>query len=98
MRSMTLSGVWECKPLRLQIPASPSVRVAGCHLELPVSTTHTTVGAIVGMSLVLQGAGAVAWNARTDEFPFFTGISTVVASWCASLEFSAHGSKVTRLS
>ena len=48
-----------------------------------MSTTHTTVGAIVGMSLVLQGAGAVAWNERTNEFPFFTGISTVVASWYA---------------
>ena len=49
-----------------------------------MSTTHTTVGAIVGMSLVLQGAGAVAWNERTNEFPFFTGISAVVASWCGA--------------
>ena len=56
----------------------------GCHLELPVSTTHTTVGATVGMALVLQGAGAVAWNQRTNEFPFFTGISAVVASWWAA--------------
>ena len=50
-----------------------------------MSTTHTTVGATVGMALVLQGAGAVAWNQKTNEFPFFTGISTVVASWCAAL-------------
>ena len=47
-----------------------------------MSTTHTTVGAVVGMSLVLQGAGAVNWNSRTDAFPYFSGISTIVSSWC----------------
>ena len=56
-------------------------RAAGCHLELPVSTTHTTVGAVVGMALVLQGAGAVNWNSRTDTFPYYNGISTIVSSW-----------------
>ena len=60
-----------------------------------MSTTHTTVGAIVGMSLVLQGAGAVAWNERTNEFPFFTGISTVVASWCAALNMCLTKTDVT---
>ena len=50
-----------------------------------MSTTHTTVGAVVGMSLVLQGAGAVNWNSRTDTFPYYSGISTIVSSWCGAL-------------
>ena len=49
-----------------------------------MSTTHTTVGAVVGMSMVLYGAGAVNWSARTNEFPFFSGIAAIVASWCVA--------------
>ena len=30
-------------------------------LELPVSTTHTIIGAIIGMSMVAKGADSVIW-------------------------------------
>ncbi len=44
-----------------------------CWLGLPVSTTHTTVGAIIGMALVLQGSSAVQWHASSAAFPYFKG-------------------------
>ena len=46
---------------------------AACFLGLPVSTTHTTVGAVVGMALVLQGSSAVQWHASSSAFPFYKG-------------------------
>lgn len=75
-----------------------------CHLELPVSTTHTTgifscywiyivdlmlsisglVGAIVGMTMVLRGGGAVIWSESQDEFPYYKGMSAIFSSWFAS--------------
>jgi sodium-dependent phosphate transporter len=33
--------------------------------------------------LLTGGAGAVHWNARIDEFPYFAGVSAIVASWRA---------------
>ncbi len=41
------------------------------YLEFPVSTTHTTVGAIIGMTLVLGGGDAVVWSASKSSFPYF---------------------------
>ncbi|CAK0780225.1 hypothetical protein CVIRNUC_004976 [Coccomyxa viridis] len=55
-----------------------------CHLELPVSTTHTTVGGVVGMALVLRGGAAVMWHGHKAEFPYFQGISSIVVSWFVS--------------
>lgn len=55
-----------------------------CHLELPVSTTHTTVGAIVGMSLVIYGGNSVVWIKRTPTFIFISGFVPVVMSWVIS--------------
>lgn len=57
---------------------------AACHLELPVSTTHTTVGAVVGFALVAGGTDAVIWVKSKDEFPFFSGFLAVIASWFVS--------------
>jgi hypothetical protein len=33
-------------------------------LELPVSTTHTIVGAIIGMSMVAMGPDSVVWTCK----------------------------------
>ncbi|CAN0492479.1 unnamed protein product, partial [Discosporangium mesarthrocarpum] len=57
--------------------------------ELPVSTTHSTVGGIVGMAMTYRGAGCVIWHQDTDTFPFVKGISAIVASWAISPIFSA---------
>ena len=55
-----------------------------CHAHLPVSTTHTTVGATVGMALALYGGGAVTWFSRKKEFPFIGGLTPIVLSWIIS--------------
>lgn len=43
-------------------------------LGFPVSTTHTTVGAIVGFALVGGGGDAVIWSASKDSFPYYRGV------------------------
>lgn len=43
------------------------------YLAMPVSMTHTTVGATVGMALALEGGSAVIWSAEKDEFPYVAG-------------------------
>ena len=59
--------------------------IAATKMGLPVSTTHSTVGGIIGMSLVARGASSVNWGARTtDEFPWLTGVSNIILSWVFS--------------
>lgn len=57
-------------------------------LELPVSTTHSTVGGIVGMAITYGGAGCVLWYEKADMFPYLKGVSSIVASWALSPLFS----------
>lgn len=64
------------------------------YLELPVSTTHSTVGSIIGMAIAYGGPNCVVWQKRTDIFPYLRGVSAIVASWvisplCAALLSSA---------
>jgi sodium-dependent phosphate transporter len=65
-------------------------------LSLPVSTTHSTIGGMIGMALVAGGSGCVTWDEPTDEFPYRKGVTAIVISWllspvlsgfCASLLF-----------
>ena len=59
-------------------------------MGLPVSTTHTTVGGVIGMSMVARGASSVAWGKDMDPtFPWFTGVSKIVVSWIFSPILSA---------
>jgi sodium-dependent phosphate transporter len=52
-------------------------------LELPVSTTHTIVGSIVGMSMVATGADSVVWYKapKGGDNPFPGGVVSIVLSW-----------------
>eukprot|EP00775_Hariotina_reticulata_P006951 gene6951-7167_t len=52
--------------------------------ELPVSTTHSIVGGVIGFALVYGGSKAVIWAGRTKSFPYFTGVVVIVASWFIS--------------
>lgn len=58
------------------------------YLELPVSTTHSTVGGIVGMALTYGGKDCIVWHEETTQFPFVKGISGIVTSWVLSPVFS----------
>lgn len=55
-----------------------------CYLELPVSSTHSVVGGVIGMAIVAHGGGAVLWFEKIDHFPYFKGVSAIVASWFVS--------------
>lgn len=52
-------------------------------LELPVSTTHTIVGSIIGMSMVSAGADSVVWYSapKGGDNPFPGGVVSIVLSW-----------------
>ena len=52
--------------------------------EMPVSTTHSTVGGIIGMTMMARGTNCVIWNEPTDEFPYVKGVSAIVISWILS--------------
>ncbi|KAG8467138.1 hypothetical protein KFE25_000454 [Diacronema lutheri] len=54
------------------------------YLELPVSTTHSVIGSLIGMSLVAVGSDCVVWNAPSSEFPFVKGVASIVLSWVFS--------------
>ncbi|CBJ33891.1 high affinity phosphate transporter [Ectocarpus siliculosus] len=45
--------------------------------ELPVSTTHSTIGGIVGMAMTYRGAGCVVWYEKNELFPYFTYLELI---------------------
>ncbi|KAF6262371.1 phosphate transporter [Scenedesmus sp. NREL 46B-D3] len=54
------------------------------YLELPVSTTHSIIGGVIGFALVFGGGNAVVWYEPKAEFPYVNGILPVVVSWFLS--------------
>ncbi|AYU78284.1 phosphate-repressible phosphate permease [Leishmania donovani] len=53
-------------------------------LTLPVSSTHSICGGVIGFALVYGGADSVSWADNQDEFPFVNGVAPIVASWFIS--------------
>tara|TARA_B110000977_G_scaffold199291_1_gene286242 strand:+ start:4563 stop:5948 length:1386 start_codon:yes stop_codon:yes gene_type:complete len=53
-------------------------------LSLPVSTTHSAVGGMIGMTLVTAGPSCISWNESTNEFPYRTGVTAIIISWFLS--------------
>jgi sodium-dependent phosphate transporter len=57
--------------------------------ELPVSTTHSCVGGMIGMTIATAGTQCVKWYEAKDTFPYVGGVSGIVLSWFISPIFSA---------
>jgi len=56
-------------------------------LELPVSTTHSVIGGIIGMALAAKGNDAVVWykyDSDKSALKKFSGVAPVIASWVIS--------------
>jgi solute carrier family 20 (sodium-dependent phosphate transporter) len=53
-------------------------------LTLPVSSTHSICGGVMGFALVYGGGGSVSWAAHQADFPFFKGVAPIIASWFIS--------------
>ena len=58
--------------------------IAATFYEMPVSTTHSCVGAIIGMTMMAREAGCVTWYEEADEFPYMKGVAAIVVSWVLS--------------
>ena len=58
------------------------------YLEMPVSTTHSCVGGMIGMAMVLKGTDCVIWYKPMDTFPYVGGVGGIVMSWFISPVFS----------
>ena len=58
------------------------------YFEMPVSTTHSAVGGMIGMTMVIGGVDCVNWYEPSDNFPFVGGVSGIVLSWVISPVFS----------
>lgn len=53
-------------------------------LSLPVSSTHSIAGGVVGFALVYGGTDAVYWAKSKESFPFVSGVVPIIASWFVS--------------
>ena len=58
------------------------------YLEMPVSTTHSCVGGMIGMTLVLGGSKCVVWYQKLSTFPYIGGVGGIILSWFISPFFS----------
>ncbi|KAG2492102.1 hypothetical protein HYH03_009593 [Edaphochlamys debaryana] len=67
--SLTSAGLW---------------LLAATYMELPVSTTHSIIGAVIGFALVYGGGDAVIWVDERDEFPYMGGVVPIVLAWLVS--------------
>ena len=63
--------------------------------EMPVSTTHSCVGGMIGMTIALRGSNAVIWYKPADAAsPLPGGFLSIVVSWFLSPLLSAITSAV----
>ena len=61
------------------------------YLEMPVSTTHSCVGGMIGMTIVAHGGSCVVWTQEGDEDNLYLpkGVTAIVLSWVFSPVLSA---------
>jgi sodium-dependent phosphate transporter len=59
------------------------------YLEMPVSTTHSCVGGMIGMTIALKGTQCVIWAKEVTTFPYVGGVAGIVLSWFISPIFSS---------
>lgn len=54
------------------------------YFEMPVSTTHSCIGGMIGMTIAIKGVDCVIWYKSIDTFPYIGGVSGIVISWFIS--------------
>eukprot|EP00178_Gracilaria_changii_P000167 TRINITY_DN1015_c0_g1_i1.p2 TRINITY_DN1015_c0_g1~~TRINITY_DN1015_c0_g1_i1.p2 ORF type:complete len:644 (+),score=125.62 TRINITY_DN1015_c0_g1_i1:9476-11407(+) len=63
--------------------------IVATYLSLPVSTTHSIIGSLVGVGLAFRGGGAVVWISDGSGFGKLKGLVGVILSWIISPVLSA---------
>lgn len=63
--------------------------IIATYMELPVSTTHSIIGALIGTALVFRGPSAVIWISSGSGLNKLKGVVGVVLSWFISPVLSA---------
>jgi sodium-dependent phosphate transporter len=64
--------------------------ISASKFEMPVSTTHSCVGGMIGMTIALRGTDSVVWyKSPTEDKPLPGGFLGVVLSWFISPVLSA---------
>jgi len=63
--------------------------VLASYLEMAVSTTHSCVGGMIGMTMVARGSSCVIWYEKTSQFPYVKGVVAIIVSWFLSPIISA---------
>jgi sodium-dependent phosphate transporter len=58
--------------------------ILASYLEMPVSTTHSCVGGMIGMTMVARGSSCVTWIAKSQQFPYVKGVVAIIISWLLS--------------
>lgn len=65
--------------------AATSWLVIATYFALPISTTHSIIGAIVGMGVAYRGWGVIIWIPKdVTGFDKLRGLAGVILSWLAS--------------
>ncbi len=64
------------------------------YFEMPVSTTHSCVGGMIGMTIAIAGSDCVIWYKQLDTFPYIGGVGGIVLSWLISPIFSGIFSSI----
>ena len=59
------------------------------YFEMAVSTTHSCVGGMVGMTMTIKGSNCVIWYAERSTFPYVGGVYGIILSWFISPIMSA---------
>lgn len=69
--------------------ASTTWLILATYLNLPVSTTHSIIGALIGTALVYDGKSAVVWVSDGSGLNKMKGVVGVILSWFISPILSA---------
>lgn len=63
------------------LAAAATWLLVATYFLLPVSTTHSIIGAIMGFAMVWNGVNGVLWNQHMSTFPYSKGFVPVVCAW-----------------
>lgn len=63
--------------------------IIATYLSLPVSTTHSIIGSLIGVGLAYRGSSAVVWISSGSGFKRLKGVVGVILSWVISPVLSA---------